>query len=126
MVIDLNSSTAERCGLKVHAGGQGSYTYIAYDDQIQRIVVDRQAAAEGGRGYRAAPLSGKSLSGGKVALRVFIDRGCVEAYINNGEQVMSSFSYPVEGPGKSILLAERGTMEIESLTVHRLRGIGLS
>ena len=39
---------------------------------------------------------------------------------------MSSFSYPVEGPGKSILLAERGTMEIESLTVHRLRGIGLS
>lgn len=39
---------------------------------------------------------------------------------------MSSFSYPVEGPGKSILLAERGTMEIESLTVHRLKGIGLS
>ncbi|MFC2663302.1 MAG: GH32 C-terminal domain-containing protein [Scardovia wiggsiae] len=89
-------------------------------------MVDRQAAAEGGRGYRAAPLSSESLSGGKVALQVFIDRGCVEAYINNGEQVMSSFSYPVEGPGKSILLAERGTMEIESLTVHRLRGIGLS
>lgn len=126
MVIDLNSSTAERCGLKVHAGGQGSYTYIAYDDQTQRIVVDRQAAAEGGRGYRAAPLSSESLSSGRVALRIFIDRGCVEAYINNGEQVMSSFSYPVEGPGKSILLAERGTMEIESLTVHRLRGIGLS
>ena len=54
MTIDLNASTAERAGLKIHATEDGSYTYVAFDDQIGRVVIDRQAAAQGDRGYRTA------------------------------------------------------------------------
>ena len=57
MTIDLNASTAERAGLKIHATEDGAYTYVAFDDQIGRVVIDRQAAAQGDRGYRTAPLS---------------------------------------------------------------------
>ena len=46
MTIDLANSTAERAGLRVHATKDGAYTSVAYDDQIGRVVVDRQANAQ--------------------------------------------------------------------------------
>ncbi len=82
MTIDLAASTAERAGLKIHATEDGAYTYVAYDDQIGRVVVDRQAMANGDRGYRAAPLTDTELASGKLDLRVFVDRGSVEVYVN--------------------------------------------
>ena len=62
MTIDLANSTAERAGLRVHATEDGAYTSVAYDDQIGRVVVDRQANAQGDRGYRTAPLSEAELA----------------------------------------------------------------
>ncbi|MZT25351.1 glycoside hydrolase family 32 protein, partial [Blautia wexlerae] len=80
MTIDLAASTAERAGLKIHATEDGAYTYVAYDGQIGRVVVDRQAMANGARGYRAAPLPDAELASGKLDLRVVVDRGSVEVY----------------------------------------------
>ena len=80
MTIDLANSTAERAGLRVHATEDGAYTSVAYDDQIGRVVVDRQANAQGDRGYRTAPLSEAELAAGELKLRVYVDRGCVEVY----------------------------------------------
>lgn len=75
MTIDLANSTAERAGLRVHATEDGAYTSVAYDDQIGRVVVDRQANAQGDRGYRTAPLSEAELAAGELKLRVYVDRG---------------------------------------------------
>ena len=117
MTIDLNASTAERAGLKIHATEDGAYTYVAFDD--------RQAAAQGDRGYRTAPLSAEELASGELKLRVFVDRGCVEVYVNDGRQAMSSFSYASEGPRAIKLVAESGTLEIKSLKLHTMKSIGL-
>ena len=125
MTIDLNDSTAERAGLKIHATEDGSYTYVAFDDQIGRVVIDRQAAAQGDRGYRTAPLSAEELASGELKLRVFVDRGCVEVYVNDGRQAMSSFSYASEGPRAIKLVAESGTLEVKSLKLHTMKSIGL-
>ena len=125
MTIDLNASTAERAGLKIHATEDGSYTYVAFDDQIGRVVIDRQAAAQGDRGYRTAPLSAEELASGELKLRVFVDRGCVEVYVNDGRQAMSSFSYASEGPRAIKLVAESGTLEVKSLKLHTMKSIGL-
>lgn len=124
MVIDLDASTAERAGLKVHATEDGAYTYVAYDDQIGRVVIDRQAVVNGDKGYRAAPLDEAELSG-KLKLRVFVDRGCVEVYVNDGHQAMSSYSYPTDGPRAIKLTSESGELKVDSLTVHTLKSNGL-
>ena len=123
--IDLTSSTAERAGLKIHATEDGAYTYVAYDDQIGRVVVDRQANARGDRGYRAAPLSEAELASGELKLRVFVDCGCVEVYVNDGRQVLSSYSYASEGPRAIKLESESGTLAVKSLKLHHLKSIGL-
>ena len=125
MTIDLAHSTAERTGLRVHATPDGAFTSIAYDDQIGRVVIDRGAAAQGDRGYRTAPLSTEELASGELRLRIFVDRGCVEVYVNGGHQVLSSYSYPSNGPRAIIAVAESGTLTVKDLTLHHLNTIGL-
>ena len=125
MTIDLAASTAERACLKIHATEDGAYTYVAYDDQIGRVVVDRQAMANGDRGYRAAPLTDTELASGKLDLRVFVDRGSVEVYVNGGHQVLSSYSYAAEGPRAIKLVAESGSLKVDSLKLHHMKSIGL-
>lgn len=125
MSIDLRNTTAERAGLRVHATDDGAFTAIGYDAQTRRVVIDRQAAARGDRGYRAAPLSEQELASGVLNLRVFVDRGCVEVYVNDGHQAMSSYSYPSAGPRAVMLAAESGGMTVRKLTVHTLASIGL-
>ena len=125
MTIDLATSNAERAGLKVHATENGAYTYVAFDAQIGRVVVDRQANAQGDRGYRAAPLSGDELASSELKLRVYVDRGCVEVYVNDGRQVMSSYSYASEGPRAIKLVAESGALTLKGLKLHHLNSIGL-
>ncbi|MBW3087729.1 glycoside hydrolase family 32 protein [Bifidobacterium sp. 82T24] len=125
MTIDLKATTAERAGVKVHATEDGSYTYVAYDDQIGGVVVDRQANKYGDRGYRMAPLDPAELEAGELKLRVFVDRGSVEVYVNDGHQAMSSYSYAAEGPRAVRLAAESGDLKVSSLTTHNLKSIGL-
>ena len=97
----------------------------AYDGQIGRVVVDRQAMANGDRGYRAAPLTDAELASGKLDLRVFVDRGSVEVYVNGGHQVLSSYSYASEGPRAIKLVAESGSLKVDSLKLHHMKSIGL-
>ncbi|WP_314688176.1 GH32 C-terminal domain-containing protein [uncultured Bifidobacterium sp.] len=125
MTIDLGATTAERAGLRVHVTNDGAYTAICYDAQTNCVVIDRQAAAQGDRGYRAAPLSKQELQSGMLELRVFVDRGCVEVYVNDGRQVLSSYSYPSPGPRKVMIVAESGDMSISGLKMHTLSSIGL-
>lgn len=100
-------------------------TYIAYDDQIGRVIIDRQAMVHGDRGYRTTPISADDLSYGLLRLRVFVDRGSVEVYVNGGKQVMSSYSYASKGPRAIRLVAESGSLTVTSLTLHHLKSIGL-
>ncbi|MDF7666196.1 sucrose-6-phosphate hydrolase [Bifidobacterium sp. ESL0745] len=123
--IDLKHTTAERAGLKVHATPDGSYTYVAFDAQAGTVVVDRQAAARGDRGYRAAKLTEAELNADELKLHVYVDRGSVEVYVNDGRHVLSSYSYPSDGPRAIRLSAESGTLTPTRLTIHDMRSIGL-
>ena len=89
------------------------------------MVVDRQANKYGDKGYRAAPLTEAELAAGTLDLRVFVDRGSVEVYVNGGHQVLSSYSYAAEGPRAIRLAAESGSLKVTTLKVHTLKSIGL-
>ena len=71
------------------------------------------------------PLSEAELAAGELKLRVYVDRGCVEVYVNDGRQVLSSYSYASEGPRAIKLVAESGTLKVKSLVLHHMKSIGL-
>ncbi len=114
--IDLTSSTAERIGLSVNKTPDRYETIVAYDDLAEYVIVDRRNAGHGDRGYRGAPFSGDRLK-----LRVLIDRGSVEVFVNDGIETLSSLTFASDGPRAIELYTESGTAKIDGLLVHRLR-----
>ena len=98
---------------------------MAYDGQIGRVVVDRQAMANGDRGYRAAPLTDAELASGKLDLRVFVDRGSVEVYVNGWPPSAELLLLRLRGPRAIKLVAESGSLKVDSLKLHHMKSIGL-
>lgn len=117
--VDLKRTNAERVGLRVHATPDGAHTYVGYDDLARRVFVDRRLTGNGDRGYRAAPYDGNEL----LRLRVLVDRGSVEVFVNDGDAALSSFSFPGDGPRSVAISSEAGTTAVDLLRVHRLTGI---
>lgn len=113
--INLDASTAERPGINVHVNGEG-HCSVYYDKLINRVVLDRAANPHGDRGYRAAPFTSQ-----RLRLHILLDAASIEVFVNDGEQVLSSYSYPHEGPTSLCLSSESGTMDVEHITLHRLR-----
>ncbi|RBP99076.1 glycoside hydrolase family 32 protein [Bifidobacterium xylocopae] len=105
MDIDLSSSQAERIGLELHRTPNGDHTLVCYDDQLERVVIDRHCNTYGDRGYRTAPVD---KSAGSLKLRIIVDRGSIEVYVNDGLEVMSSYSFPADGPRAIRLITESG------------------
>lgn len=117
--VDLAATTSERVGLKVHATPDGGHTFVAYDDLAARVQVDRRLTGNGDRGLRAAPYPG----GEQLRLRVLIDRGSVEVFVNDGAESVSSLSFPNAGPRSVVLSSESGSIAVSSLRVHTLSGV---
>lgn len=117
--VNLAATTSERVGLKVHATPDGRHTFVAYDDLARRVQIDRRNTGNGDRGHRAAPYEGGDL----LSLRVLVDRGSVEVFVNGGAESVTSFSFPGEGPRAIILTSESGTVAVQDLKVHRLGAI---
>jgi beta-fructofuranosidase len=116
--IDLSGSTAERVGLVVNKTADGHETLVGYDDLARRVFVDRRNSGHGDRGYRAAPCSTS-----RVKLRVLIDRGSVEVFVNDGAETVSSLIFAADGPRSIDLYTESGDATITRLVVHRLGSI---
>lgn len=116
--VDLAGTTSERVGLSVHKTAPGAATFICYDDQARRVVLDRRTTGSGDRGCRSAPFTGDRLK-----LRVFVDRGSVEVFVGDGVESLTSFSFPGEGPRAVELSSESGSIKVDSLRIHRLGSI---
>lgn len=117
LTLDLGSTSAELVGLKVHQTTSGSYLLVAWDAQARCVMVDARCAELGNRGYRATPVSGKVLR-----LRVYLDNGSVEVFVNDGEAVLSELSFPSDGPCAVALASVAGTAAVTTLSHAHLRG----
>ena len=115
--VDLAHTTAERFGLRVHATPDGAHTLVGYDRTGQHVFIDRRLTGNGDRGCRAAPVNDA------LRLRVLVDRGSVEVFANDGEEALSSFSFPNEGKCSVAICSEAGTTAVGTLRIHRLRSI---
>lgn len=116
--FDLEASEAERVGFNVQETPDGHHTFVGYDDLAQRVVVDERFTKNGNRGYRGAPLATDVLK-----LRIFVDNGSVEVFANDGDSVLSSFTFPSEGARALRLTTEAGSTHINNLRVHKIRTI---
>lgn len=117
--VDLTDSSSERIGIRAMETPDGAHTYLGYDDLSRRVFIDRRLSGNGDRGLRAAPYSGAEV----LKLRILIDRGSIEIFVNDGEQSVSSFTFPNEGERSFTLCAESGDIAVKSLKTYELKEI---
>lgn len=123
MEVDLKATTAERFGFSVGRTPSGAEAaYVCWDDLAQRLVVDRRNTAYGDRGLRGAP----GHQGETLEMRVLLDRGSVEVFLDGGCESVSSFAFPAEGDRSLSLVAESGELVVRSLSVRRMGSIWAS
>lgn len=99
-------------GLKFGCSRDGAEeTVLTFNGPEGNLVLDRTRSGEVARGIRKAPVK---LQDGRLILRVFIDRSCVEIFVNFGEQVMSARFYPGEASDGIVFFGD-GSAVLEKL-----------
>lgn len=121
LVLDLHATTAERAGLSIGRTSDGAEAaFVAYDDQMGRVVLDRRGSVTADRGIRSAPA--RATEDGALALRVLVDHGSVEVFLNEGEESISSFAFPGAGERRVALMVESGEAAVKELTIRPMSG----
>lgn len=99
----------------------GEETLLRYESEPRRLVLDTCKAGIGDADISTAelPLS----RGGRLRLRVYVDRSSIEVFVNDGEQVMTSRVYPSRLAGSLRFTSKGGSVSLESLSVWTLEAI---
>jgi beta-fructofuranosidase len=105
--IEIEVGTAERCGLKVRASGDGQEeTLLYYDAKAKELVFDStRSGAAGRKVVERAPLELKQ--GEALRLRVFVDKPVVEVFAND-RQAISRRVYPARSDSLGVILFATG------------------
>ena len=59
-------------------------------------------------------------SGGRVSLRIFVDRSSIECFVNNGRSVMTNLVFPSEPYSTLSIGAEGGKAKLKNLKIYSL------
>ncbi|MCZ8514187.1 glycoside hydrolase family 32 protein [Paenibacillus filicis] len=90
--VVFDAGDALEFGLKLRTGGDEE-TVLSYRPEHSLFRFNRDRSGIGPGGERRASVE---LEGGKLALRIFVDRSSVEVFIGRGEKVMTGRIYPGE------------------------------
>ncbi|MDX1655532.1 MAG: GH32 C-terminal domain-containing protein, partial [Candidatus Competibacteraceae bacterium] len=111
-------------GLKLRRGAAGEVR-VGYDADNGQMFVDRRHCG----GYvfpdetqrHTAPLAAE---GGRIGLRILLDRQSVEVFGNGGRQVITDLIFPPPDALGVELYLTQGPVELEGLALWRLAGDG--
>lgn len=124
--FQVNTGTAAEFGFKVRTG-ENQYTKIGYSKNSASLFVDRSQSGNVSfnpnfnTGKHAAPLQPV---GGKVKMRIYVDRSSVEVFGNDGRQVITDIILPDRSSKGLEVYASNGFVKLNSMTVHPLKTYG--
>lgn len=115
LAMEIQVGSAQRCGVKVRASGDGQEeTLLYYDAAAHELVFD--ATRSGGDGRRVVERAPLTLAEGQpLKLCVFVDKSVVELYAND-RQAICRRVYPVRGDSLGIgLFCEGGEADFKTV-----------
>lgn len=110
--------TAREFGMKLRVGADEE-TLVGYDSAAGTVFIDRSRAGAVPEpthfaGRRQAP---HACAGGRLRLRILLDRCSVEVFAGDGEVVLTELIFPSPQSDGLCLYAIAGTVALESLDV---------
>jgi fructan beta-fructosidase len=123
---EMDLGTATTAGFKLAQGKDGSgkvvsETVIGYDKVKQEIFVDRSRSSSNGvKPERTRQTVSLTRGGDKIRLRILFDKSSLEVFVNDGEQVLTTYIYPDEGATGCAVFAEGGNAVVRDLKIWDL------
>ena len=118
LVLEFDLSGTTEVGLRLLDDGKGGALIVGYDAGKQELFLDRRKAGDTSfhAGFPARHTAALKLTGGKLKLRIFLDRSTVEVFANGGRAVITDLVFPREG-ATGFGLYSKGTARLEKLVV---------
>jgi len=121
IVMTIQPGSATECGVRVESG-EREHTTIGYDVRAGTLFIDRTRAGKSDfnaafPGCHGGPLSPMQ---GAITLRIFLDRGSVEVFGNDGECVVTSLIFPEADRSGLEFYAFGGAARLVALDVYHL------
>jgi sucrose-6-phosphate hydrolase SacC (GH32 family) len=120
----LQPGTARSCGIRIRTGPD-EYTEIGYDRVPAAVYVDRRHSGNvqfhpAFPGRHEAPAR---IIDGQVTLEIIVDRSTIEAFINDGEAVISDRIFPTGRQPVIEVFTGDASAGISDATLHELQSI---
>jgi sucrose-6-phosphate hydrolase SacC (GH32 family) len=117
--VDIELAEADRVGFRIRG------LEVAYDVNTKTLTSGWAAFDAKERGLISGQSSARlEPSGGRIQLRILVDRVSIETFANNGEVYMPQDALPKDGQAKTLeLFSEGGVAKVKSLAVRELESI---
>jgi levanase/fructan beta-fructosidase len=109
--------TAERFGFKILEEGNGMQHFIGYGKERNELCLWVHEVRRTDRGTRI-PLPTRK--GDKIRLQILVDKSSVEVFVNGGELVYTTLSFPKNAVPALAVVAENGDVKLDTLKVWDL------
>ncbi|MFB3167592.1 glycoside hydrolase family 32 protein [Neobacillus sp. 179-C4.2 HS] len=120
--FDLNETTASSFGLQLRCSEDGNErTEIILDAAKKEIILDRNYAGVGEKGYSKAPFTIND--DGTIQVRIFMDTTSVEVFVNDGEQVITNRIFPDDSSRLFKLFSKDGKVCVSRMTTWTLYSV---
>jgi len=97
IIAEFDVTNASEVGFRVRSGN-GYYTKIGYDATCNKFYTDRTHTGPGGyRDFFSQVAPEFAVVAGKLKMRIFVDRNCIEVYGAENTVVGSTLIYPAAG-----------------------------
>lgn len=120
LALEIESGSAQRCGLKVRASKRGEKeTLLYYDAGLKQLVFD--ATRSGHEGRKVVERASFALNPGEpVKLRVFMDKSVVECHANE-RQAICRRVFPTRSDSLGVaLFTHGGSMSVAKLQAWQI------
>jgi sucrose-6-phosphate hydrolase SacC (GH32 family) len=116
---DIELAEADRVGFRIRG------LEVAYDVKTKKLTSGWAAYDAKEKGLISGESSARlEPSGGRIQLRILVDRTSIETFANNGEVYMPQDALPEEGQANTLeLFTEGGAAKVRSLAVREIESI---
>jgi fructan beta-fructosidase len=122
---ELETGSQANAGFKIaQQKNTGQATVIGYDAAAHQLYIDRTKAGDDKLGkenlIRRIELPQTK---GKIKLQIVMDKSSLEVFVNDGEQVFTSYIFPSEGADGMSVFSEGGIAVFKSIRIWDLSGV---
>ncbi len=122
ILLDVDARKADKFDLTL-SNAVGEKVVMTYDPKDATVAVDRRLSGDisFSADFPAVTVAPTRTVGGRVSLRIFVDRSSIELFTDNGRSVTTNLVFPSKPYSTLTVSAEGGKAKVTNLNVYGIK-----